>query len=86
MEKKFVDFICSLHGYCIRTKEIINGNPSGTAHTIITIASETASTTSFKMVVHPVAKYSVIPPALKIKKSIYKIAITTAPIYPNVEI
>ena len=22
MEKKFVDFICSLHGYCIRTKEI----------------------------------------------------------------
>lgn len=22
MEKKYVDFICSLHGYCIRTKEI----------------------------------------------------------------
>ena len=29
--------------FCIRTREIINGKPSGTAHTTIRIASETAS-------------------------------------------
>ena len=32
--------------FCINTSEIISGSPSGTAHTIITIASETADTIS----------------------------------------
>ena len=33
--------------FCMSTSEIINGNPSGTAQTIITTAKETASTILF---------------------------------------
>jgi hypothetical protein len=32
MEKKYVDFICSLHGYCIRTKEIHWNTENNTTH------------------------------------------------------
>ena len=42
--------------FCINTKEIMSGSPSGTAQTIITIARETASTKSCTIFVQPVAK------------------------------
>ena len=53
--------------FCINTREIIRGSPSGTAQTIITIANETASITFFKISVQPIARYCSIPPALSTK-------------------
>jgi DNA-binding ferritin-like protein len=32
MDKKYVDFICSLHGYCIRTKEIHWSTENNSTH------------------------------------------------------
>ena len=32
MEKKYIDFICSLHGYCIRVKEIHWNTDNNTTH------------------------------------------------------
>ena len=49
--------------FCIRTKEIISGSPSGTAQTIITTASDTASMTFIIMSCIGCAKYPETPPS-----------------------
>ena len=56
--------------FCINTREIIRGSPSGTAQTIITIANETASITFFKISAQPIERYCSMPPALSTKYAI----------------
>ena len=49
--------------FCMSTSEIISGSPSGTAQTIITTASETASTTFMIISGIGCAKYPAAPPS-----------------------
>ena len=49
--------------FCINTKAITNGKPSGTAHTIIVTAIATAFTIPTKIVPKSSFKYAEIPPA-----------------------
>ena len=42
--------------FCISTREIISGRPSGTAHTMMTTARDTASTTSLMISVAPLSR------------------------------
>ena len=72
--------------FCISTSEIISGRPSGTAQTMITTARDTALTRSWMITSKPCPKYAPGPPPRRIKLTKYSTAITTAPIYPKVEI
>ena len=53
--------------FCIRTMEIMSGSPSGTAQTMMRMASETASITSTRTCPQPRRTYASMPPARRAK-------------------
>ena len=53
--------------FCISTREIIRGSPSGTAQTMMTTARDTASTISWMITGAPEEKYASKPPAERMK-------------------